>query len=285
MTLTRINADQAGGILQTGRPSGFWYARTESGWLGMSADGERCGVCVGSFPEVLTWLFIKARTVTEDGRCPVRNASRDKEWRISRSTDPGIRIPGAEIKKWESLEPIFREGWGTNTIKPYRDEELTKKRRGGFGGAPAGPHVKTLERDEEIVVMKRKGYTNTEAAKELGVSPSTVRARVKRLRADGRLPAFDGPRPKAVNPEEEDDGRNRRRRWTEDDNDEMILMIREGCTNRDIARALGRTLKAVQWQSMKLLADGVITEADLGGFRLAARKARRKGGGPGAVQG
>ena len=281
--IREIHYDQTGGILRDGKPAGLWMSRVDAlpcVWMGIDADGERADRILGTFAEILTWLFIRARILQPNEEPKVRNASRDPEWRIAVDTDPGIRVPGAKIARWEYDDPWDKpkqDGWGTNTIKPYRDEpEKEKRSRGGYGGAPSGPHASTLERDEEIIRMKRKGYTNTEAARELGVSPSTVRARVKLLRADGRLPAFDAPRPKAK-PEEEDDERNRKRRWTEDDNDEMIYMIREGYTNKDIARALGRSLKSIQWQSIKFLAEGRITEKDLGGYRLAARKARLKG--------
>ena len=198
MTLTRINADQTAGIIRTGRPAGFWYAQTESGWIGLDADGERCGVCVGSFPEVLAWLFAESRGPEDAQETPQdRNVSRDPVWRASGDTDPGIRIPGAVIGEWR--EPVtviettprfvvnteraaeIKAGGGPKEREPI-------KREGRPAGSTTGRTIGKQRRDERIARYVLDGMGDDEIAVRMGVTGSSARKYILTLRREGMLP-------------------------------------------------------------------------------------------------
>lgn len=196
MRMREINADQTAGIIRTGRPAGLWYAKAESGWIGLEADGERCGVCVGSFPEVLSWLFSKNGVGGTDAPKD-RNVSRDPVWTASGDTDPGIRIPGAVIGEWREPVTVIE----TTPRFVVNTERAAEIKAGGGpkerepikrGGRPAGSATgRTLgkkRRDERIARYVLDGMGDDEIAVRMGVTGSSARKYILTLRREGMLP-------------------------------------------------------------------------------------------------
>lgn len=267
MTLTRINADQTAGIIRTGRPAGFWYAKAGNGWLGMSADGERCGVCVGSFPEVLTWLFAESRNPEDARETPRdRNVSRDPVWTASGDTDPGIRIPGAVIGEWrepvavreiprgltinaERAAEIRAAGAETERTEPKRPPEEQKRKtesRSGNVGRPAGSasgkQIGTKQRDDKIARYVLDGLTDGEIAARVGLAVSTVQGYIMDMRMEGRFPDDQLPewRVKRFRRAE-----HTHRPATPAEIREIERMFAEGASCRKIAARMGMGLSTV----------------------------------------
>jgi hypothetical protein len=73
--IREIHYDQTGGILRRGKPAGLWMSKVDAlpcVWMGIDADGERADRILGTFAEILTWLFIRARILQPDEEPTVR---------------------------------------------------------------------------------------------------------------------------------------------------------------------------------------------------------------------
>ncbi len=190
-----IEKDMAAGILATGRPAGFWlYADSEKEltWRGICADGKKADVMAGHFPEVMEWLHVRCFGSVRPEEA--RNASRDPEWPIHVDTDPGLRIPGAVIREWESpvvvVEPITALTVNAERMSQIRayGQERTPRERGGRPAGPSGQTVGTMRLHDQITAMVLDGYEDEEIAARVGRALSTVQKAICDLRHEGRFP-------------------------------------------------------------------------------------------------
>lgn len=200
MPIREINADQAGAIAETGRPAGRWiWAEDEKRgiWRGAIADGRCAEIMQGPFPLVLTRMMIAAGVLRKSGREPVRNASRDPEWKVSANLDHGVRIPGAKIRKWENPVTVTELPRtlvvNTGRVSELRAEEAEEKKppkpRGHRPlGSLTGPTVGTQIQRERIAQMVCDGMADAQIAERVGLAVETVQRHILGLRRDGRLP-------------------------------------------------------------------------------------------------
>lgn len=270
MRMREINPDQTAGIIQTGRPAGLWYAKAESGWIGLEADGERCGVCVGSFPEVLTWLFSKNGIGGTDAPKD-RNVSRDPVWTASGDTDPGIRIPGAVIGEWREPVTVIETTprFVVNTERaaeiraglpqsapltapteiglrptPEREPKREPTKRGGRpAGSATGRTLGKQRRDERIARYVLDGMGDDEIAVRMGVTGSSARKYILTLRREGRFPNDKLP---AWRVRDFQKGEACGRRHDPEKTRSVIALRRAGNTWSEIARRTGVSKSRVQ---------------------------------------
>lgn len=235
-----IHPEALDGIITYGKPLGFWLALTDPKrmrWCGCVADGKNTVRNVGDFGAVLTWLMVKAGGCAEpkqdspEASPGARNGSRDPEWRIKVSTDPGIRIPGAEIQEWT----------GQDWAEYYEDRPLVVN-------AARANAIKTdtlpplTDQDREIIRLIGQGHTFHEIARAVGRSVTRVYERQRQLRALG----YDVP------PARRDTVREAMRQ-----RDEEILRIGlEGKSARKAAKELGITVTVAEKTMARLREEG-----------------------------
>ena len=197
------------GIIRRGKPAGLYMAKSEAfpgaavsaQWSGVdSRPGHLCLMKHGTFPEVLTWLMVRAGVLKPKEPVQNRNPSRERAWSAQSSPDIPLRVEGAVIREWRApytVTEIPADGWGPNTIIPGRPEEQKepekpKKKRGTSGGRPKGSGLGKTENTKKTDALIRKlvfdGMDNVMIGMEIGLKPNTVGSRILALRKEGALP-------------------------------------------------------------------------------------------------
>lgn len=251
-----INADQAGEIARTGRPAGLWYfEETPMRWRGIASDGRTAEQMSGSFADVLTGLMVRAGIIPRDGRCEIRNASRDPEWRVGVGTDPGIRIPGARVRDWR--EPVtVREVTPNFVVNSARVSELRaagalpaeevpdapKSKGGRPKGSLSGESVGSRMLNDRIARLVFDGIGDEEIAARVGRSEWTVKERIRDMRRAGRFPNDQLPAWR-VRQFQRREGRHAS--VTREEHDEIVRLRALGLTRRRIAETVGVSVKTV----------------------------------------
>lgn len=123
--------DAAGleGILREKKPDGLYMALDDPKrliWRAAEVRGGKAARTSGAFPDVLAWLFQRARVTTRGRRPKARVVGARNPWAIrvvmpgkaAAEAEPGEGGgPGPEeVEPFERTSEIFHGGWGTNTI-------------------------------------------------------------------------------------------------------------------------------------------------------------------------
>lgn len=180
--IRKVDKDALDGIITRGRPAGYWMAQSARFpvlWTGVVATGEITTRHHGTFPEVITWLQVQ-QGIEQKGTRIIDADSRERIWQAGVSPEIPVRIEGAEVTEWKEA-PVVVMGMDGTPVSGADADTLTRARRRG-GAAVA---AQLAERDEQIIRLHNAGATYDAIAAELGVVPSTVYERVKKLKARG----------------------------------------------------------------------------------------------------
>ncbi len=173
------------GIILTGKPAGYWLARSEPFprlYTGVAADGHRAVRKHGTFAEVLEWLHRKAGIL--------RNAEADRVIRDCSDTFRGIRVTSeAAVRILERDMKRAAAYTGFAVRMDHRKRGMKTPTHDGMrhgNTLPDTPNRKERhERDELILKLSREGLIQREIAERLGISGKTVSTSVRRLRKNG----------------------------------------------------------------------------------------------------
>jgi len=173
------------GIILTGRPAGYWMARSEPFpriYTGVVADGHRAVRKHGTFGEVLEWLHRKAGIL--------RNADADRVIRDCSDTFRGIRVTSEEAVRIPERDMTRAKAYTGFAVKVDRGRRgvKTPSHDGIRHGRtlPDCPDMKARhDRDEEILRLSREGLLQKEIAERLGVTERVVNGCVRRMRKNG----------------------------------------------------------------------------------------------------
>lgn len=190
--MTIRTTDKAGidGIIQTGRPAGYWMAQSEPFprlWTGAVSDGHTAARKHGTFGEVLEWIQWKAGIL--------RNAKADRLIRDCSDLFRGIRVTSEaaeRIPEGEMERAKIYSGFSCSSVRgPARSSHM--KTSAAAGGIRHGNTARPLdprrnevrERDEMILALCREGLLQKDIAVRLGVTPATINNRVRVMRKAG----------------------------------------------------------------------------------------------------
>ncbi len=203
------------GIIERGKPEGLWMAESSEFpkiWSGVdSRPGHLTLMHHGTFPEVLTWLMRRAGIIRPREDVEVRNASRDPEYHIAKTTGAELRIAGAEIR-------TMPEPHGGNPGQRKRDA-LTRRME--------AEHAQERDREINAEILRRlkRGQIYREIGEAVGISVGAVSDRIRRMKQRG----VDVPPLRA----EREKDRVRKR------DGEILTMLRRGMSVTEISEELG----------------------------------------------